>query len=167
MATKAKIEEKLLGNLSEFQRELVEEYYQLQTSKSHSKNDTTERLISIWKEAQSDPVLCKRLELVDELCTNFSRIVEEDSDHQTYSAEYLVPQLQDKLTYEDGRVPATALGGATWLVECPDKQNLSTITLPSDDPQIMQQFKDERCGRCQTLYSTHSWEPLAISSNHN
>jgi hypothetical protein len=89
------------------------------------------------------------------------------SPNPTYQSEYLVSQLEATLNQEEGRVPVTTSEGSTWLVECPDRQNLSTITLPSDEPKIMQQFKDQTCGRCQTPYDTHNWELLAETAAHN
>jgi hypothetical protein len=165
MAPKATIENKLLGNLTESQRSLVEEYYKLQNSQAPSK---PERLCAIWEVAQTDLILCKRLELVDDLCNDFSEdFTSEDSDSQAFQSEYLVSKLEATLNQEEGRVPVTTSEGSTWLVECPDRQNLSTITLPSDNPQIMQQFKDQTCGRCQTPYGTHNWELLAETAAHN
>jgi hypothetical protein len=158
MASEIKIE-KLLGHLNECQRSLVEEYCKLQNSQHPSK---IERLCSIWEAAQTDPVLCRCLEFIDDFCSfPLEEITYEEHNHQTYQSEYLVSQLQAKLDQEEGRIPIAASEGFIWLVECPDRQNLGAITLSSDDPEIVQQFKDQICGRCQTLYSVHNWKLLA------
>lgn len=146
---------KLLGHLNKCQRSLVEEYYKLQNSQHSSK---IERLCFIWEAAQTDPWLCRSLEFIDDLCDfSLGKVTKKDHDCQTYQSEYLVLQLQAKLDQEEGRILVAASEGSIWLVECPDGQNINTIML---DPKIMQQIKDQSCGRCQTSYDAHSWELL-------
>lgn len=168
MATKNSMEDKLLSKLNEHQRSLVKEYYKLQNSPSLSTDDAEERICSIWEEAQADEVLCKRLEFIDALFSSISeKSSEKDSDSRAYWAEYLVPKIQTKLDQEEGRIPKMALEeGYTWLIECPDGQNFSTITLPNNEPQTIQQFADQMCGRCESPYSTHRSKPVITLTTH-
>jgi hypothetical protein len=163
--------EKLFADLDKHRRGLVEEYYKLLNSPSlPTDDDADKRIDSIWEEAQTDSVLCKRLELVDDLCNDpAEEVTENNNDIRAYWAEYKVIQLQSRLDQEDGRVSVSAPKGegSTWLVECPDGENLSTITLPSDTPQIMQQLKDKVCSHCQTPYEEHRWKSLAKSANQD
>jgi hypothetical protein len=160
--------EQSLDQLNEYQKGLVEEYYKLQTSPSCADNVAEKRLCAIWKVAETDPVLCRHLEFIDELCNSSSdKITEKDSDNRAYWEEYLVPEFRTKLDWEEGKIPERALAGFTWNIICPDGQNLGKITIPSDDPTIIQQFKEQICSRCQTPYDMHDWELLPEAVAHH
>jgi hypothetical protein len=161
-------DEKSLGQLNEYQKGLLEEYYKLQNSHSCPDDVAENRLRSIWEEAETDPVLCKHLEFVDDLCNSaLEKVTKQGNDNRAYWEEYLVPELLTKLDQEEGRVRPTTLEGSTWNIKCPDGQNLGTIKLLSNDPQVIQQFKAQICDRCHAPYGTHSWERLPGDGAHN
>lgn len=91
---------KMVGSLSEYQKSLAKEYYSYQILPNASLSAPGDRLGFILKEAQDDLILCRHLELIDEIsddAQDSENTTSEENDKRAWAAEYLVLKAQEKI----------------------------------------------------------------------
>jgi hypothetical protein len=164
---------KLLRSLNEHQKNLVKEYYALLRSPSIPDDAANDRMDAIWKEAETESILCKYLELIDDLCIDsLEEATEEDTNYLAYLSEHLIPQLQTELDRKNGISPDDEIilslrkyqkqELSIWAVKCPDASHIINLPLTSDN----EQFKKQKCNYCELPYSDHHWELIHSFTAH-
>jgi hypothetical protein len=152
----------LLDSLNADQKSLVEEYYAIMTSCFIPDDAAEGRIHAIWEIAANDSILCKHLELADNLLVDYSEeATENDIDRLTYLAEYIIPEMQakfdrkDECSYKDEFLHSLYQKCQElyiWYVQCPEENHIVPVHF-SDKIK----FENERCNYCESPFSNHIW----------
>lgn len=142
-------------NLSEGQKAIVFEYYQLSSQRSLSHDDIY-RISTIWQAAEDDASLTQALIFIDNFIAaeNPSQTSASDRDLRTFLSEHISVIAEERLKRLDGNQEELNPSGHITLL-CPDGSGFVSINLVPGEPVSLGEILEKTCGKCKFKFSEH------------
>lgn len=119
-------------------------------------DDEVEQVTEIWEKAESDPTLCKWLELIDYFCTNVEELDEQlENDQRAYYSEHLPLLVRQQLN------PGSKLDDPIFIPEkvdfcvfmCPN--NSGYVRIPVTSNVTLAELDEKVCQLCNRRLGDH------------